>query len=343
VHDSGVTSSADGGGQVITASEENVYYGGRLVAKRAGLQTAFSNGQVSDFTMDRLHSKGDGSKFYPYGESRTSAAGDDREQFATYTRDQGTGLDYADQRWYASGLGRFLSVDPVIFPSGDDWLLHPSPFGYAASSPVNAIDIDGRQPSWCGSGWALARDSSCDGDVIYQGVGRFVDIGCSLTRVGCVPPPAGRQIAVPLHCLVLQNLEGRNLFLGILCQSVVNGHSLIDVRTNEINLAALAIFDFSGVARWLLGIGASDRLSVAECRKLRDNVAFHKRTSEEAAATAAFLGILAGIATSGGATSPAGGALGAAALSAAAVALVEQSAYRTLDGLYRSLCSDVEH
>jgi RHS repeat-associated protein len=125
---------------VVTASEENVYYGGRLVAKRTGVQTQFSTGLVTDFTMDRLHSKGDGSKFYPYGESRTSAAGDDREQFATYTRDQGTGLDYADQRWFVSGLGRFGSSDPYftieMMQEPNGW----NRYIYVASDPVTYYD-----------------------------------------------------------------------------------------------------------------------------------------------------------------------------------------------------------
>jgi RHS repeat-associated protein len=128
---------------VVTASEENVYYGGRLVAKRTGVQTQFSTGLVTDFTMDRLHSKGDGSKFYPYGESRTSAAGDDREQFATYTRDQGTGLDYAYLRYYSPGLGRFLCPDPKrqfssLGESGS-W----NKFTYAENLPVHHTDVTG--------------------------------------------------------------------------------------------------------------------------------------------------------------------------------------------------------
>ena len=73
----------------ITASEENVYFGARLAAKRLIQTTQWWTGLVSDFTADRLQSKGNGSNYYPYGESR-GAAGDVREQFATYTRDAGT-------------------------------------------------------------------------------------------------------------------------------------------------------------------------------------------------------------------------------------------------------------
>jgi hypothetical protein len=54
---------------------------------------------------DRLGSIG---RYLPYGEERTGQSGNPangNEKFATYTRDGVTGLDYADQRWYAQGQG----------------------------------------------------------------------------------------------------------------------------------------------------------------------------------------------------------------------------------------------
>ena len=50
--------------------------------------------------------------FYPYGEDRGTIQPNDSLKFATYTRDTATGLDYADQRYYANNFGRFMSVDP---------------------------------------------------------------------------------------------------------------------------------------------------------------------------------------------------------------------------------------
>src|SRR5205807_5365764 len=35
----------------------------------------------------------------------------DQVKFASYTRDSATGLDYADQRYYANTFGRFMSPD----------------------------------------------------------------------------------------------------------------------------------------------------------------------------------------------------------------------------------------
>jgi RHS repeat-associated protein len=50
--------------------------------------------------------------FYPYGEDRGTVEPNDELKFATYTRDAASGLDYADQRYYASNAGRFMSPDP---------------------------------------------------------------------------------------------------------------------------------------------------------------------------------------------------------------------------------------
>ncbi len=67
--------------------------------------------------------------FLPFGEDlgagqfgRTTALGyepsgtpsNPREKFATYERDDETGLDFAQARYYQSKLGRFTSVDPAL-------------------------------------------------------------------------------------------------------------------------------------------------------------------------------------------------------------------------------------
>jgi RHS repeat-associated protein len=54
--------------------------------------------------------------YYPFGEEITSTA-NDRYKFAETFRDSNTGLDYALNRYYAAGIGRFLSPDPYE-PSG---------------------------------------------------------------------------------------------------------------------------------------------------------------------------------------------------------------------------------
>ena len=70
-----------------------VWFGAKLI-----------NGTVAD----RVCSFG---RYYPYGEGRPQG-GYDTEEFATYTRDSTTGLDYAMNRYYNSVSGSFMTPDP---------------------------------------------------------------------------------------------------------------------------------------------------------------------------------------------------------------------------------------
>ncbi|MFN9459798.1 MAG: RHS repeat-associated core domain-containing protein, partial [Acidobacteriota bacterium] len=84
--------------------------------------------RAGDYTALERHD------YFPYGEERTPSLGD-RNNFGTYHRDQ-TGLDYADQRYYNSAIGRFLSADPAgIAVPGNNGVLGLS--NAMASDPVN--------------------------------------------------------------------------------------------------------------------------------------------------------------------------------------------------------------
>jgi RHS repeat-associated protein len=121
------------GATVITKVQENVYWGWRPI---------YSPGTGRRVT-DRLSSVGNGSTYYPYGEYKASGStsgGQDTVQFATYRRDAKTGLDYADQRYYAAGLGRFITPDPYAASGGamepSSWNRYP----YVTGDPVNHTD-----------------------------------------------------------------------------------------------------------------------------------------------------------------------------------------------------------
>ena len=93
-----------GGSSISLAqSQASVWFGSKLAQKVA------SNGAVSWPFGDRQSSVG---KYLPYGEDRSGNPANDNEKYASYTRDGGTGIDYADQRWYSQGIGRFTSADP---------------------------------------------------------------------------------------------------------------------------------------------------------------------------------------------------------------------------------------
>jgi RHS repeat-associated protein len=82
--------------------------------------------------------------FYPYGEDRGTVEPNDSLKFATYTRDSATGLDYADQRYYANNFGRMMSPDPYAASGGPKSPVSWNRYTYAIGDPVNGTDPSGR-------------------------------------------------------------------------------------------------------------------------------------------------------------------------------------------------------
>jgi RHS repeat-associated protein len=122
-------------GAVITFAEHenSVWFGGKLV-RNAGSWT----------NEDRLGSVG---KYLPYGEDKPGSTNpaSDSVKFATYTRDAGTGIDYADQRWHAQGVGRFLTSDPYQASAGAEDPGSWNRYGYVGGDPVGNLDSTGEK------------------------------------------------------------------------------------------------------------------------------------------------------------------------------------------------------
>jgi RHS repeat-associated protein len=135
----------------------DVYFGGKLVKSRGAVVATDRLGSV------RASSNGDRMTYYPYGEERTSTA-DGRDKFGTYMRDSVT-QDYADQRYYGVGTGRFNVPDPStgVNPRNPaTW----NKYAYVAGDPINFYDPSGLMaaPSdvaVCGPGWI--QDASLEG------------------------------------------------------------------------------------------------------------------------------------------------------------------------------------
>lgn len=112
-----------------------IWFGSKLIWSGSGRS---ASGPA--FT-DRLGTnRASGARFYPYGDEITST-GNDRVKFGTYKRDASTGLDYADQRYYASSYGRFNTPD-----TGPAHLMDPGTmnrYSYTAGDPVNRNDPRG--------------------------------------------------------------------------------------------------------------------------------------------------------------------------------------------------------
>ncbi len=124
---------------------QNVYFAGKLVVSGGVPVVTDRLGSV------RANTQGESFAYYPFGEERTSTV-DGREKFGTYFRD-GLGLDYADQRYYGSGTGRFLTADPaglaIATPASPaSW----NRYAYVASDPVNFADPGGTDLQYIGCG-----------------------------------------------------------------------------------------------------------------------------------------------------------------------------------------------
>ncbi|MFN0169814.1 MAG: RHS repeat-associated core domain-containing protein [Bryobacteraceae bacterium] len=119
-------------------AKTEVYFAGKRLA---------SGGQ--SIMEDRLGSTrkegSTASRFYPYGEEFVPTTAEERQKFGTYWRDGGTGLDYANERYYLNNLGRFLTPDP----SDSGALDGPQSlnlYAYVLGDPINYNDPEGLAP-----------------------------------------------------------------------------------------------------------------------------------------------------------------------------------------------------
>ena len=125
----------DGNGQMqIWGVSQNVYFAGRPII--------LDNAPV---VTDRLGSvvsrNGAAADYFPYGEEKIASA-NPAEKFGTYLRDA-TGLDYANQRYFGSAHGRFLSSDPYRASGGTSDPGSWNRFAYTRADPINRFDPSG--------------------------------------------------------------------------------------------------------------------------------------------------------------------------------------------------------
>jgi len=118
-----------------------VYFGGMLV---------FGEGDRR-ITTDRLGStvRTEGYfqpeyryRYYPYGEQQGGSSNEDQVKFGTYWRDSVSGLDYAQNRYFAASQGRFTSADPSrgrIAGKPQSW----NKYSYVTGDPINRYDPSG--------------------------------------------------------------------------------------------------------------------------------------------------------------------------------------------------------
>jgi len=135
---------------------QNVYFGKRMIVSGGVNVVTDRLGTI------RANSQGESFAYYPYGDERTNTV-DSRPKFGTYFRDA-VGQDYADQRYYNAGMGRFWSVDPggirTAVPSRpSSW----NRYAYTEGDPVNAVDPQGTNLVFVGTSWCWVGGAETGG------------------------------------------------------------------------------------------------------------------------------------------------------------------------------------
>ena len=121
--------------RVATAQSEQVYY---------YLLDALGSVRAITDATNQIVERHD---YLPFGEAPPGEpAGQDAHRVAGKERDSDTGFDYFGGRYYASGNGRFTSVDPVLDQQkalGDpqQW----NRYAYVRNNPLKFVDPDGRE------------------------------------------------------------------------------------------------------------------------------------------------------------------------------------------------------
>ena len=126
-------------GAVIT---EYIFAGGRMIAREGG-------GRVF-FLYDRLSARatitdGQGGiqgrqSHLPFGEELNATGTTDKHRFTSYERDSETGTDYAVNRQYAQGVGRFNRTDPYRESCNASSPQSLNRYAYTSNDPINRVD-----------------------------------------------------------------------------------------------------------------------------------------------------------------------------------------------------------
>jgi RHS repeat-associated protein len=138
----GIQVVAEHNGSTGAVLSEYVYAGSRMVAKVSGGSTQYS---LSDRLSQRLVLDSSGNVLgrmahLPFGEDFAETGTQERRHFTSYERDSESAADYALNRYYSSGTGRFLSADPN---STSNELSDPrswNRYSYARNVLTNRVD-----------------------------------------------------------------------------------------------------------------------------------------------------------------------------------------------------------
>jgi RHS repeat-associated protein len=153
-----------------------VWEGDQVIAEYerggAATQTTGTRYYHQDRLSTRVITNGDGAvvgtaDHLPFGEEIGVSGEREKHKFTNYERD-GTGVDYAVNRFYISQQGRFAQADPLGVSAAE--LTNPQSFNsynYGLNDPINRIDPNGAIPIWLITG-AIGAATGFAGSVLGQ-------------------------------------------------------------------------------------------------------------------------------------------------------------------------------
>ena len=208
----------------ISSTEITIFVydaGGQLVAEYS-TQTS-QTPRVSYLTPDHLGSPRivtdengavvDRKDYTAFGEETISAertsglgyvgADEVRKGYTGYEKDNESGLDFAQARYYNSSHGRYTSVDPLTASSQTDNPQTFNRYSYVVNDPLNLVDPSGLSP--CSAEYSY---SDCGGDSGFWGGGPDDfgdDVAYQNQTYGGMP--AGTAAALALHFQRISNSQ----------------------------------------------------------------------------------------------------------------------------------------
>jgi RHS repeat-associated protein len=157
------------GASPTSPTKEYVYSGSKLLATLTGTTVTYHH---ADHLSNRVETNASGAVTrafgqLPFGETWYENTGTDKWKFTTYERDSETGFDYAINRYYSSGYGRFMTADLLGGHIRNPQSLNR--YGYVTNDPMNLVDPLGLSP------FLLTTTYDC---TIFSEGGKITSIDC---------------------------------------------------------------------------------------------------------------------------------------------------------------------
>jgi RHS repeat-associated protein len=132
----------------------------------------------------------------PFGEDFAETGGVEKHHFTSYERDNETGADYAVNRLYSSGVGRFTAVDRLSSSAKPGRPQTLNRYTYSSGDPVNLVDPTGLDAFSNGAGGGVDESNPCPDGFYY--IGTFLTDAGEETDCGYDPLPGPPDPATPL-------------------------------------------------------------------------------------------------------------------------------------------------